>query len=49
MCEPEQRHGLSVAQAFQPNIRFFIARLGSGAEVGCYDSYAEVKRMYTQA
>src|SRR5436853_4037870 len=49
--EPEQRHGLSIAQVFQPNVRFFVARL-DGAAVGCgavalFDGYAEVKRMYT--
>jgi putative acetyltransferase len=49
---PEQRHGLSIEQVFQPNVRFFIARLG-GAAVGCggialFDDYAEVKRMYTR-
>ena len=47
--EPHQRHGLSVEQVFQPNVRFFIARI-DGAAVGCgavalFDSYAEVKRM----
>jgi putative acetyltransferase len=52
LYEPEQRHGLSVEQVFQPNVRFFIARLGDAA-VGCgalalYDGYAEVKRMYTR-
>ncbi|MBV9015115.1 MAG: GNAT family N-acetyltransferase [Alphaproteobacteria bacterium] len=49
---PEQRHGYSIAQIFEPNVRFFIARLGSEA-VGCgavalFDDYAEVKRMYTR-
>ena len=28
--EPEQRHGLSIEQVFQPNVRFFVARLGEG-------------------
>jgi ribosomal protein S18 acetylase RimI-like enzyme len=51
--EPEQRHALSIDQLFQPDIRFFIARL-NGAAVGCggvalLDDYAEVKRMYTRA
>ena len=50
--EPEQRHGLSVEQVFQPNVRFFVARIGDEA-VGCgavalFDGYAEVKRMYTR-
>jgi putative acetyltransferase len=50
--EPEQRHGLSVEQVFQPNVRFFIARIGDAA-VGCgaialFGDYAEVKRMYTR-
>ena len=49
---PEQRHGLSVEQVFQPSVRFFVARIG-GAAVGCgavalFDDYAEVKRMYTR-
>jgi len=49
---PEQRHVLSIEQVFQPNVRFFIARLG-GAAVGCggvalFDDYAEVKGMYTR-
>jgi putative acetyltransferase len=52
LYEPEQRHGLSIEQVFQPNVRFFIARIGDGA-VGCgavalFDNYAEVKRMYTR-
>src|SRR5438105_6414821 len=52
LYEPEQRHGLSVEQVFQPNVRFFIARL-DGAAVGCggvalFDDYAEVKRMYSR-
>jgi putative acetyltransferase len=49
---PEQRHGLSLEQVFQPNVRFFIARI-NGRAVGCgavamFDGYAEVKRMYTR-
>jgi putative acetyltransferase len=52
LYDPEQRHGLSIEQVFQPNVRFFVARLG-GQAVGCgavalYDGYAEVKRMYTR-
>ena len=50
--EPHQRHGLAIAQLFEPNVRFFIARL-DGAAVACggialFDGYAEVKRMYTR-
>jgi putative acetyltransferase len=52
LYDPEQRHGLSIEQVFQPNVRFFVARLGDQA-VGCgaialFDGYAEVKRMYTR-
>jgi putative acetyltransferase len=47
----EQRHALPVDQLFQPNIRFFVARV-DGAAVACggigfYDGYAELKRMYS--
>jgi putative acetyltransferase len=50
--EAHQRHGLSIEQLFEPNVRFFLARLESFA-VGCggvafFDGYAEVKRMYTR-
>ena len=50
--EPHQRHGLSIAQLFEPNVRFFVARL-DGFAVACggvalFDDYAEVKRMYTR-
>jgi putative acetyltransferase len=50
--EPHQRHGLSLAQLFEPHVRFFVARL-DGAAAACggvalYDDYAEVKRMYTR-
>ncbi len=50
--EPEQRHGLSIEQVFEPNLRFFVAHLGDQT-VGCgavalFDLYAEVKRMYTR-
>ena len=43
---------LSVEQLFEPNVRFFLARL-DGLAVGCggvavFDDYAEVKRMYTR-
>jgi putative acetyltransferase len=49
---PDQKHALSVGQLFQPNIRFFVARL-DGAAVACggigfYDGYAELKRMYAK-
>ena len=52
LYEPEQRHGLSIEQVFQPNVRFFVAHIGDAA-VGCgavalFDDYAEVKRMYTR-
>src|SRR3954453_10860319 len=51
--DAEQRHGLSIEQVFQPNVRFFVAYI-HGAAVGCgavalFDGYAEVKRMYTRA
>jgi putative acetyltransferase len=50
--EAHQRHGLSIEQLFEPNVRFFLARLENLA-VGCggvalFDDYAEVKRMYTR-
>jgi putative acetyltransferase len=49
---PDQKHALSIAQLFQPNIRFFVARL-EGVAVACggigfYDGYAELKRMYAK-
>ena len=52
LYEPHQRHGLTIEQVFEPNVRFFVARLGEGA-VGCgalalFNDYAEVKRMYTR-
>jgi putative acetyltransferase len=52
LYEAEQRHGLSIEQVFQPNVRFFVARI-DGEAVGCggaalFDGYAEVKRMYTR-
>ncbi len=50
--EPHQRHGLALAQLFEPHVRFFVARLdGSAAACGgvaLFDDYAEVKRMYTR-
>jgi len=50
--EPHQRHGLSLAQLFEPHVRFFIARF-DGMAAGCggvalFADYAEVKRMYTR-
>jgi putative acetyltransferase len=50
--EPHQRHGLAIAQLFEPHVRFFMVRL-DGSLVGCggvalFDFYAEVKRMYTR-
>ena len=49
----DQRHALSVDQLFQPDIRFFLARL-EGVAVACggvalLDGYAEVKRMYSRS
>src|SRR5580692_11457089 len=49
---PEQRHGLALDAIFQPNIRFFVARL-KGTAVGCggvalFADFAEVKRMYVR-
>ena len=48
----DQRHALSVENLFQPDVRFFLARL-DGAAVACggigfYDGYAELKRMYAR-
>ena len=48
----DQRHALSVERLFQPDVRFFVARL-DGAAVACggigfYDGYAELKRMYSR-
>ena len=50
--EAHQRHRLTIEQLFEPNVRFFIARLENLA-VGCggvalFDDYAEVRRMYTR-
>jgi putative acetyltransferase len=50
--EPHQRHGLSMAQLFEPHVRFFVARF-DGIAAGCggvalFNDYAEVKRMYTR-
>ncbi|HEV2957835.1 MAG TPA: GNAT family N-acetyltransferase [Xanthobacteraceae bacterium] len=50
--EPHQRHGLAIAQLFEPHVRFFVARLDAAAAacggVALFDDYAEVKRMYTR-
>jgi putative acetyltransferase len=48
----DQQFGLAVDDLFQPDVRFFLARL-DGVAVGCggvacYDGYAEVKRMYAR-
>jgi hypothetical protein len=50
--EAHQRHGLSIEQLFDPNVRFFVARR-DGLAVGCggvamFEDYAEIKRMYTR-
>ena len=49
---PDQKHALSVDQLFQPNIRFFVARVDRVAVaccgIGFYDGYAELKRMYAK-
>jgi putative acetyltransferase len=50
--EPHQRHGLSIAQLFEPHVRFFVARLDGLATacggVALFGDYAEVKHMYTR-
>jgi len=48
----DQRHALSIDKLFQPDVRFFVARV-DGAAVACggiafYDGYAELKRMYSK-
>jgi len=49
---PEQKHALSIEQLFQPNVRFFLARVAGKAVacggIGFYDGYAELKRMYAR-
>ena len=45
---PEQRYGLALEALFQPQVRFFLARL-NGAAIGCggmalFDDFVEVKR-----
>jgi putative acetyltransferase len=47
--DAHQWHGLSIEQLYEPNVPFFLARLGNLA-VGCggvalFDDYAEVKRL----
>ena len=49
---PEQRHALPIDRLFQPDIRFYVARL-DGKAMGCggvalLGDYAEVKRMYAR-
>ena len=49
---PEQRHALSIDLLFQPDIRFYLARL-DGEAMGCggvalLGDYAEVKRIYAR-
>ena len=49
---PEQRHALSIDRLFQPDVRFYVARL-EGEAMGCggvalLADYAEVKRMYAR-
>ena len=48
----DQRHALSIDKLFQPNVRFFVARV-DGVAVACggiafCDGYAELKRMYSK-
>lgn len=48
----DQRHGFGVDRVFQPDIRFFVARV-DGEAVGCGgiafdDGFAELKRMYVR-
>ena len=48
----DQRHALSIEKLFQPDVRFFVARL-EGVAVACggvafCDGYAELKRMYSK-
>jgi len=49
---PEQRHGLTLDAIFNPQVRFFLARL-DGVAVGCggvalLPDFAEMKRMYVR-
>jgi len=48
----DQRHALSIDKLFQPDVRFFVARV-DGVAVACggiafHDGYAELKRMYSK-
>jgi len=48
----DQRHALSIDKLFQPDVRFFVARV-DGVAVACggiafCDGYAELKRMYSK-
>lgn len=46
----EQSHGLTLDQVFEPQVRFFVARLdgvaGACGAVVADDGFAELKRMY---
>ena len=49
---PDQRHGLSISNLYQPHILFFIAYMNE-EPAGCggvafYDGLAELKRMYVR-
>ena len=48
----DQRHALSVEKLFQPDVRFFVARVDGAVAacggIGFYDGYAELKRMYSR-
>lgn len=51
LYEPQFNHFVSGEGLAGPGMRFFIARDGDGAPLGCvamrpYDGFAEVKRMY---
>jgi putative acetyltransferase len=50
---PESRHGLNLAALRADNVRFVIARDGTGKALGCgaimfKDDFTELKRMYTR-
>lgn len=50
---PESRYSLDLASLKKSNVRFAVARDGSGQAVGCgavvlYESYGELKRMYVR-
>jgi len=49
---PEQRHGLTVRDIFQPHVRFFVA-YADDVPAGCggvalFADFAELKRMYVR-